>query len=354
MTQAIIIEILARGAACGLSLLIAINLLQVSGGNWAARLGALFTLGSASYAVLPMPELRIALEPIMFIVYPLSVLNGAFFWWFATALFDDDFQWHWWRIVPFGLVVGLSIIHFWTPANSFPNTLSLIMWQILLVLLMGHAAYLALHDFRDDLVEPRRRFRVVFAGLIGLTGIFLAVTEIIYARESFPAFAFQLQSAVVLILSFSFSIWMLQAKPSLFEVSSTARTPAERIAVQAGSIAPEDQALVKRLTEAMDAGIYRELSLTVGGLATQLRTPEHRLRKLINNGLGHRNFSSFLNTYRLEDAKQALADPERARDQILTIALDLGFGSIAPFNRAFKTMTGTTPTAYRREALARH
>jgi len=352
MTQAIIIEILARGAACGLSLLLAISLLQVRGGNWAARLGALFTFGTASYAVLPMPELRVALEPIMFFVYPLSVLNGAFFWWFATALFDDNFQWRWWRFIPFSLVVILSTIHFWTPANSFSNTLALVIWQILLVLLMGHAAYLALHDFRDDLVEPRRRFRVVFAGLIGLTGIFLAITEIIYAQESFPAFAFQLQTAAVLVLSLSFSVWMLQAKPSLFETGLTDRTAAGRLVVEAGRIAPEDQALLTRLTEAMDAGVYRELSLTVGGLATRLRTPEHRLRKLINNGLGHRNFSSFLNTYRLEDAKKALADPERARDQILTIALDLGFGSIAPFNRAFKAMTGTTPTAFRREALA--
>jgi len=36
---------------------------------------------------------------------------------------------------------------------------------------------------------------------------------------------------------------------------------------------------------------------------------------------------------------------------ILTIALDAGFGSIGPFNRAFKTQTGVTPTEYRRTRL---
>jgi len=36
---------------------------------------------------------------------------------------------------------------------------------------------------------------------------------------------------------------------------------------------------------------------------------------------------------------------------ILTIALDAGFGSIGPFNRAFKTHTGLTPTEYRRARL---
>jgi AraC-like DNA-binding protein len=35
---------------------------------------------------------------------------------------------------------------------------------------------------------------------------------------------------------------------------------------------------------------------------------------------------------------------------VLTIALDAGFQSIGPFNRAFKTETGLTPTEYRKQA----
>jgi AraC-like DNA-binding protein len=38
---------------------------------------------------------------------------------------------------------------------------------------------------------------------------------------------------------------------------------------------------------------------------------------------------------------------------ILTIALDAGFSSLGPFNRTFRQVTGTTPTAYRRWALER-
>lgn len=79
--------------------------------------------------------------------------------------------------------------------------------------------------------------------------------------------------------------------------------------------------------------------------------PEHQLRALINGELGHRNFSAFLNAYRLTEAKRLLADPEQARRQVLQIALDVGFGSIAPFNRAFKEATGRTPTEFRKEKL---
>ena len=82
--------------------------------------------------------------------------------------------------------------------------------------------------------------------------------------------------------------------------------------------------------------------------------PEYRLRRLINQRLGHRNFSSFVNGYRLAEATAALADPAQAEVPILTIALDAGFQSIGPFNRAFKAHTGMTPTAYRKQADLRN
>jgi AraC-like DNA-binding protein len=39
---------------------------------------------------------------------------------------------------------------------------------------------------------------------------------------------------------------------------------------------------------------------------------------------------------------------------ILTIALDAGFQSLGPFNRAFKAQTGMTPSEFRRQQLARN
>ena len=82
--------------------------------------------------------------------------------------------------------------------------------------------------------------------------------------------------------------------------------------------------------------------------------PEYRLRRAINRGLGYRNFNEYLNRHRLADAKQALADPGQATVPILTIALDSGFQSLGPFNRAFKADTGGTPTEYRKAAEGRN
>jgi AraC-like DNA-binding protein len=84
-----------------------------------------------------------------------------------------------------------------------------------------------------------------------------------------------------------------------------------------------------------------------------LDLPEFRLRQLINERLGHRNFNAFLNRYRIDEAKAALSDPSQREVQVLTIAMDAGFQSIGPFNRAFKADTGMTPTEFRRHSLVR-
>ena len=97
---------------------------------------------------------------------------------------------------------------------------------------------------------------------------------------------------------------------------------------------------------------YRQEDLSIARLADQLAVPEYRLRRLINQRLGHRNFSAFVNGYRLSEACTVLADPTRQHLPVLSIALEAGFQSIGPFNRAFKAATGLTPTEFRRQQLA--
>ncbi len=78
---------------------------------------------------------------------------------------------------------------------------------------------------------------------------------------------------------------------------------------------------------------------------------EAALRDLINQELGYRNFNDFLHHHRLQEAAARLATEDLP---ILSIALECGYGSIGPFNRAFRQRFGMTPTEYRAGArLAR-
>lgn len=107
----------------------------------------------------------------------------------------------------------------------------------------------------------------------------------------------------------------------------------------------------ERIVEAMTAGqLHRRQNFGIGQLAEHMNLPEHRVRAVINGHLGFRNYSAFLNHFRLRDVAKRLRDPAQAHLPILSIALDCGYASIGPFNRAFREAFGVTPTDYRRGA----
>src|SRR5688572_13249698 len=109
-----------------------------------------------------------------------------------------------------------------------------------------------------------------------------------------------------------------------------------------------EQSVLDRLTRRfVPERLYARSALTIAELASLLDTQEHVLRRVINRGLGFRNFNDFLHSHRLREASVRLQDPALRRVPILTIALELGYGSIGPFNRAFRERFGMTPSEYR-------
>lgn len=94
--------------------------------------------------------------------------------------------------------------------------------------------------------------------------------------------------------------------------------------------------------------LYREEDFTIKRLAREMNIKEYRLRRLINAHLGYRNFNQFLNQYRIAEVARLLVDPETRHLPVLSIALDMGYRSLSPFNKAFKEIKGMTPTEYRR------
>jgi AraC-like DNA-binding protein len=216
--------------------------------------------------------------------------------------------------------------------------------------LVGLGIWQTLAGRRGDLVEGRRRLRLVLA---------IAAACYIVAIE-FIAFATLGQgggSATTIALDVAIGIYAAVAIFARLTHVSIVATAAEPVVVaprrQATSADPEETRLLEALRQAMEIDrAYREEGCSIAALASRLGIPEYRLRRLINQRLGHRNFASYVNGYRLAETTAALADPSQERVPILTIALDAGFQSLGPFNRAFKAHTGRTPSEFRRERLA--
>jgi AraC-like DNA-binding protein len=115
-----------------------------------------------------------------------------------------------------------------------------------------------------------------------------------------------------------------------------------------------EAALAGRLSALMaDEALYSLPDLRVADVARRAGEPEYKVTQCITGALGFRNFNQMANQLRLAEVKRRLADPCLDHLPILTIALDCGFGSIGPFNRAFKAETGMTPTQFRKERGSR-
>jgi AraC-like DNA-binding protein len=209
--------------------------------------------------------------------------------------------------------------------------------------LAGHAIWIAITERGDDLIERRRAFRTGFVIVVGLQTLAVVVVETIVGYVTIP-WLMLLQSGSTLVAVLAFGAVLLSSNAELLFDTEAPAPPQP-------SLAPADNVLKQKLDAAMAGHVYREPGLSIGVLAAKLGVPEHRLRALINQRLGYRNFSDFLNSHRIADAQAWLGDPAKVALPVLTIAMDLGYGSLAPFNRAFRDTTGQTPTDWRRAAL---
>jgi AraC-like DNA-binding protein len=271
----------------------------------------------------------------------------ATFWLFTRAWFEDEprFGWRIWAIAaaPTLIVVIVDIYRLdeIPAASPFWFPLLRAMWFALGI----SGLWIAWRGRADDLVEQRRVLRLRLAAAIGSLAIIVNIVEIAVfifgapiSWRSVTQFGILLTTALLCASMFSVR------QPDLF---GQVRKPDEDMPK-----APSDDPLAARLRAHMASELpHRDEGMTIAKLAGQLGEQEYRLRRLINGQLGYRNFASFLSGYRLSEVKSALADPTQKEVPILTIALDAGFGSLGPFNRAFRDVEGMTPSAYRAQQL---
>ncbi|MEO1221733.1 MAG: helix-turn-helix domain-containing protein [Pseudomonadota bacterium] len=186
--------------------------------------------------------------------------------------------------------------------------------------------------------------------LIGGQAALVLLFELLIGQTAAYPWA-QLSVALLIFVIVLFSGLALIQTDLVLLVQTQDDGPSEEI-IPDLDLTPAEKVLHDKLTSAMDDGAYSASGLTIAALAQQLDTPEHRLRALINQRLSHRNFSAFLNQYRIAEAQRVLSSAEHVDLPILTIAMDLGYNSLPPFNRAFRSITGSSPSEFRKRAFA--
>ena len=92
---------------------------------------------------------------------------------------------------------------------------------------------------------------------------------------------------------------------------------------------------------------YLRSDLSLAELAGLMSISTHNLTEVINT-FADASFYDFVNSYRVENVKQAIKDPEFQNYTLLGIGLESGFNSKSSFNSVFKKHTGLTPSQFKK------
>lgn len=260
--------------------------------------------------------------------------------WFMLIIFLDDrrFFWAW---IASGALISISL-----PLNHLAPE-----W---IPLQRGYAAVhflgllvLALQSRQGDLQDARRRMRPAVIAFLSVycVGLSLASTPM---KGAASAEAALIQSSTLTFILAFFAVWALKANLANWPGVLEPTAPSQPTVVEKSQA---QEALIARINAAMADGIWQVEGLTVSALAQKVDAPEHQVRRAINQVLGHRNFASFINRARIDAAKAQLRDSQGASKTVLEIAYDVGFSSLGPFNRAFRDVTGQSPTDFRKQSL---
>jgi AraC-like DNA-binding protein len=334
--------------------LLATILLRTRRRDQVALIGAALAASVATFLVTSAPGATAFLGAL---IYPLTAFcstHPVWFWFFCVALFTDGFKLTRAHAVILLAVAALGGAYQWISAPDgrleYPTLEPLLgimvgVGYLVFVCLGPLAVYLT---SRADLDERRRRIRARF---IPISASYLAAVVIVqlmgvFAARPTPGPLVIANLAVVDVLALIALLSFVRLRVvNWLDLTEPAPRPEVLSRVE--------QAALERLDRRfLPERLYAREGLTIGGLAELLDTQEHVLRRAINRGLGFRNFNDFLHSHRLREAAQRLHDPAHAREPVLTIALTVGYGSIGPFNRAFRERFGMTPTEYRRDGDA--
>lgn len=310
--------------------------------TWRAQIiPLLLALGVAAYLLLTAPYSPRPQGFIRSLLLMLTHCMPVFLWLYGKQLFDDGFDLACWPLWGKSALALLALFYIYVFLIRGGGGQLQMTSHVIALLFIVHLLGSVIATWRHDLVEQRRVARFWFVLLVGLFFLMLDLVELSNTSLNRHRI-FMLMNGTICLIGTSVTAALLffhtLAARSIAIPSVTAEAPRySRLVAQENELAQKLQTFID------DAG-YLQAELSISKLAKQLECAEHHLRKLINQSLGYTNFNAFLNHYRIEVARTRLVESSLP---VLTIALDVGYGSIASFNRAFKELVGTTPTAYR-------
>ncbi len=314
---------------------------------------------------------------VRFVIGIIAMSSVGWFWLMVMALFADCDEY---KPAMFAAPVGLAVLSLGHQLPEGPWMAAVWLATTLIQAGLAIAALVVVvRSWKGDLVESRRQVRGPFMVAVALYILSLNGFDIWEVFGTVPDWYPMANAAMLAIVVLGGAFTFLDPRSEMFgdaEAPASVRQPEPAVhtapAAEPQTIGKSNghanggvpvavvidraaKADLDRLECLMARDqVWKEEGLTIASLALRASMPETQLRRLINDCLGYRNFPSYVNAHRIAAAKTRLSDPAEARVSISTIAYDIGFASLGPFNRAFKEEAGISPSEWRRKALDLH
>jgi AraC-like DNA-binding protein len=301
---------------------------------------------------------------IAFIQFPFELLWGPLIYFYVKSQVRSEFKFKWKDLVhltPFILTFGFIISHYtildnltkrylfetgqiykWFPYFNFPYYLILFTYNFsALVLIIKYERNLK--NYYSFMVRRNLNWlKVVLYGYI-ITCIITAIPSIAGDHYSIPYDVKIITLFLPFLIFFNILFYKAMIQPYVIMI------PDEKPKYSNSNIYPAD---IQDYSKSIETFIttqkpYLNPSLTLHDLAVSVGIVERIISQVINQKW-NQNFFSFINTYRVEEAKKLLRSFDQERSTMLGISFDAGFNSKSAFYEAFKKQTGMTPTEFRK------
>ena len=315
---------------------------------------------------------------------PLSVSVPIFFFLYfkASVGLSDEFQWQNAKhlfipliylavMMPYNLLDETSKAQFFSQvyakeAIPWPLSMTPIRFSRLLVVSSLGLAYLYL-SWRELHVELNNKKQDVLREMTKLKGAFLAISLsfiVIFMFFLFRLphqFTWMISSVLLIITAISCMIFyylpvlgkkltsdadlhQLLPNPPFQQVKDNQQIDENGKQYRSSVTTSLAKEVLHNLHILMQGGIYKDATLSLGKLASQLELSTHHLSQIINQQT-QGNYFDLINQYRIQDAQQLLINTQMS---IIDIAYEVGYNSKSSFYTEFKRRTQMTPNQFKK------
>lgn len=165
---------------------------------------------------------------------------------------------------------------------------------------------------------------------------------IIWTSYAFTSFDYFVSGSIIFsILFYMFFLFFLSKKKIASKIFEKVKLKNNKIHSK------KSEVLVSQLNSIMlNEKLFTNPDIKLSEVAKIINISAHELSKLINDNL-HKNFTDYINEYRIEEAKQLIQD--NSLYTIEAIGNQSGFNSKSAFYKAFKKITNTTPAKFKKQ-----